>query len=59
MNQEVIDILSFIIASKHRTKIILSLEEKPKIPSQIGKEINSNPMHISKYLISLKRGKFS
>lgn len=54
MNQEVIDTLSFILASKHRTNIILSLEEKPKIPSQIGKEINLNTTHVSKYLTSLR-----
>ena len=54
MNQDVIDTLSFILASKHRTNIILSLEEKAKIPSQIGKEIDLNTTHVSKYLNSLK-----
>ena len=54
MKQDVIDTLSFILASKHRTNIILSLEKKAKIPSQIGKEIDLNTTHVSKYLNSLK-----
>lgn len=53
MDQEVIDTLSFILASKHRTNIIISLGEKAKIPSQIGKEIDLNTTHVSKYLSSL------
>lgn len=46
--------LSFILASKHRTNIIISLGEKAKIPSQIEKEIDLNTTHVSKYLSSLK-----
>lgn len=54
MDQEVIDTLSFILSSKHRTNIILSLEEKEKMPSRIGNEIDLNTTHVSKYLNGLK-----
>ena len=44
----------FILASKYRTKIIKSLSESPKIPSQIGRETGIRTHHISATLKPLK-----
>jgi DNA-binding MarR family transcriptional regulator len=54
MEQEIINLLSFVKSSKHRVQIILFIGENTKIPSEIAKHINLSNTHTSKYLKSLK-----
>lgn len=54
MDQQTIDILSFVKSSKHRSEILLFIGDKTKIPSEIAKYLNLSNTHTSKYLNSLK-----
>ena len=47
-------IISLLLRSKNRIKILKSLEKGDKIPSKISKEIDDNSNHVSKYLRTLK-----
>ena len=53
-NKEDMSIISFLARSNKRVDILKSLEETPKIPSIIAKEIGDSSHHVSKYLTSLK-----
>ena len=53
-NKEDMSIISFLARSNKRVNILKSLEETPKIPSIIAKEIGDSSHHVSKYLTSLK-----
>ena len=50
-------IISLLLRSKKRKKVLKSLENGNKIPSKISKEINDNSNHVSKYLKTLKEAK--
>ncbi len=47
-------VISLLLRSKNRVKILKSLEKGDKIPSKISKEIDDNSNHVSKYLKTLK-----
>ncbi len=47
-------VISLLLRSKNRVKILKSLEKGDKIPSKISKEIDDNSNHVSKYLRTLK-----
>lgn len=47
-------IISFLLRSEKRVKILKSLRQEDKIPSKIGKEIGDSSHHVSKYLTNLK-----
>ena len=47
-------IISLLARSKKRISVLKSLEKENKIPTKIGKDINDNSNHISKYLKTLK-----
>lgn len=47
----------FAWASKYRQKVIISLEEKPKIPTEISAETQINLTHISRALRELVKAK--
>lgn len=55
MLSKMLEKYSYVLASKYRTKIILSLEIKPKTPSQIASETGSNLTHISRALRELTK----
>lgn len=46
--------VGYVISSKYRTKIIKSLNESPKIPSEISKDTRIHQNHISNTLKQLK-----
>ena len=47
-------IVSLLARSKKRISVLKSLEKENKIPTKIGKDINDNSNHVSKYLKTLK-----
>lgn len=47
-------IISLLARSKKRISVLKSLENENKIPTKIGKDINDNSNHVSKYLKTLK-----
>lgn len=47
-------IISLLARSKKRISVLKSLENEKKIPSKIGKDIDDNSNHVSKYLKTLK-----
>ncbi len=47
-------IISLLARSKKRISVLKSLEKEDKIPTKIGKDINDNSNHVSKYLKTLK-----
>lgn len=47
-------IISLLVHSKKRIKVLKSLEKENKIPSKISKDIDDNSNHVSKYLKTLK-----
>lgn len=49
-----INTLSFIKSSKNRTKIILSINNDIKIPSEISKDTNIRLNYVSALLLELK-----
>ena len=55
MDDETLKLYAFVIISMYRTKVMLSLKEKPKIPSQIAKEIDYNPNSLSNLLTQLRK----
>ena len=51
-------VISLLLRSKNRVKILKTLEKGDKIPSKISKEIDDNSNHVSKYLNTLKDAEF-
>lgn len=47
-------IISLLARSKKRISVLKSLKNEKKIPSKIGKDIDDNSNHVSKYLKTLK-----
>ena len=54
LSDEMLTEISYVNISKYRTKVIKSLEESPKIPTQIARDSDIRPNHISKVLSELK-----
>lgn len=54
IDEELIEKLSFVRLSKHRTKILEILESNIMMPSEIKKDVNLSYTHLSRYLNSLK-----
>lgn len=46
--------VAYVLASKHRTNIILFMGNELYTPTQIGKEIDLRPNHVSNLLKQLK-----
>ena len=46
--------IAYVLASKHRKNIVLFLKDELYTPTQIGKEINLRPNHVSNLLKQLK-----
>lgn len=53
-DQEILEEISFVKSSKYRTKTIKSLAEDTKIPTQIAKDTDILPNHMSATLRQLK-----
>ena len=54
MDDEVLKLMGYVISSKYRTEVMKTLVDKPKIPSQIAKDIGIKQNHISNVLKELK-----
>ena len=54
MDDEVLKLMGYVISSKYRTEVMKTLVDKPKIPSQIAKDIGIKQNHISNVLNQLK-----
>ncbi len=54
MDARTIHLLSFVKSSKHRKNIILFINNKTRIPSEIASNFNLSYTHTSKYLNSLR-----
>jgi len=48
------DIFGNIISSAYRKRVLIALEEKPKTPSMLEKELNIKIAHISRTLTELE-----
>jgi len=53
-NDEIFDLVGYIMASEYRTKILKSIGENIKIPSAIAEEIGLRTNHVSNVLKDLK-----
>ena len=53
-NDEIFDLVGYIMASDYRTKILKSIGESMKIPSAIAEEIGLRTNHVSNVLKDLK-----
>ena len=54
LSDEMLTEISYVQISKYRTKVMKSLEDEVKIPSQIAKDSSIRVNHISKVLSELK-----
>lgn len=54
MNKETIKVLSYVRRSKHREKILLTLDNHILMPSDMSKKTNMRPTHVSRALKDLK-----
>jgi len=54
MKSEIVKNISYVKLSKHRTKVLLTLDYKLKFPSDIAKEINLPLSDVSRALRGLK-----
>jgi len=57
MDEEIINLLSFVKSSIYREEIIKYLGKETKIPSEIAKDLKISNTHTSKHLKSLKKRK--
>ena len=55
MDDETLRLYGYVICSSYRTKVLLSLQEKPKFPSQIAKDMNHDLNSISNILTQLRK----
>lgn len=53
-NDEIFDLVGYIMASEYRTKILKSIGNEIKIPSAIAEEIGLRTNHVSNVLKDLK-----
>ena len=54
-DEEILEKVAFVLASKHRTNIILNLSDEMHTPKQIGDAINVRTNHISNLLAQLRK----
>lgn len=54
ISDEMLKEMSYVKISKYRTKVMKSLDDEVKIPSQIAKDSEIRQNHISKVLSELK-----
>ena len=54
LSDEMLTEISYVQISKYRTKVMKSLEDEVKIPTQIAKHSSIRVNHISKVLAELK-----
>ena len=54
MKKEIIDLLSYVKASKHRTKVLLAIDNDIWISSEISKKTNLSQAHTSRALRGLQ-----
>ena len=54
LSDEMLNEISYVQISSYRTKVMKSLDGDVKIPTQIAKDSNIMPNHISKVLSELK-----
>ena len=54
LSDEMLIEMSYVQISKYRTKVVKSLDGETKIPTQIAKDSDIRPNHISKVLSELK-----
>jgi len=57
MDEEIINLLSFVKSSIYREEIIKYLGKETKMPSEIAKDLKISNTHTSKHLKSLKKRK--
>ena len=55
LSDEMLIEMSYVQISKYRTKVVKSLDGETKIPTQIAKDSDIRPNHISKVLGELKK----
>lgn len=55
MDDETLKLFGFVICSSYRTKILLSLQKRPKFPSQIAEDIGIELISISNVLTQLRK----
>ena len=53
-NDEIFDLVGYVMASDYRTKILKSIGDTMKIPSAIAEEIGLRTNHVSNVLKDLK-----
>ena len=54
LTDEMLKEISYVKISTYRTKVMKSLEDEVKIPTQIARDADIRPNHISKVLAELK-----
>ena len=54
-DEKILEKVAFVLASKHRTNIILNLRDEMHTPKQIGDAINVRTNHISNLLAQLRK----
>jgi len=54
LSDEMLIEMSYVQISKYRTKVVKALDGETKIPTQIAKDSEIRPNHISKVLSELK-----
>ena len=54
LSDEMLIEMSYVQISKYRTKVVKALEDETKIPTQIARDSDIRPNHISKVLSELK-----
>lgn len=55
MDDNILILKAFVEISSYREKVVRTLENEPKIPTKIAKDIGILPNHISKVLSDLKK----
>ena len=54
LSDEILIEISYVQISKYRTKVVKALDGETKIPTQIARDSDIRPNHISKVLSELK-----
>ena len=54
MDEETVELFSFIKSSPYRVKILKALKNENKTPTQLAKEVDTRVVHVSKILRDFK-----
>ena len=54
MDEETLNLLSFLKVSPYRRKILISLKDENKTPTQISNDVDDRVFHVSKILREFK-----